>query len=417
MERPNTSFKTGVLAATALVLAIGSAFAETPAPTNGKPGYHTENFRIRPSLSITQNYNSNVFTTDRHTRSDWITLASPTIKIDSTWSEHSLRMQAGAESGTYWEYDREDYLDYWGSTEGRYDIGVDTHLFAGLGYHYGHEGRDAPDSPAGQLEPTTYRSIDANAGVKTTLGDTSYRMGGTYETLDFDSTPAVSRRIINDDRDRKVTGLGIRATHRLDEKNRIFAQAMYEERDYDLNTDQFGFKRSSDGYRTAVGLIREWGKDRKLEAYLGIIHQDYEDSRFGNISKPDFGGRVNIALDNGSKVTMKLQRSLDETTEIGSPGYLNTALSGSLEYRISPRLTPYLSLGYSYYDFLETGRADKTYSASAGLKYFVTRNAHVVLGAGHRSRDSNDKDLTFDSNDFDETTVFLNFTARLYPLF
>jgi len=40
-----------------------------------------------------------------------------------------------------------------------------------------------------------------------------------------------------------------------------------------------------------------------------------------------------------------------------------------------------------------------------------------VLGARHRSRDSNDKGLPVGSDDFDETSVFLGFTSRLYPLF
>ncbi|MEE4217326.1 MAG: outer membrane beta-barrel protein, partial [Xanthomonadales bacterium] len=84
--------------------------------------------------------------------------------------------------------------------------------------------------------------------------------------------------------------------------------------------------------------------------------------------------------------------------------------------RVSPRFIPYLNLGYSYYDFLETGRKDRTYSAGAGLKYFVARNTYVVLGASHAYRNSNDKGLFLLSNDFRNTGVFLNFTALLYPL-
>ncbi len=153
-----------------------------------------------------------------------------------------------------------------------------------------------------------------------------------------------------------------------------------------------------------------------MEAYIGIISQDYEDSRFDDVRKLDFGGRLSLILAHSNRIRMRLQRSLDETTEPGNPGYINTSISGRREHRRSPRLTPYLNLGYSDYDCLETGHTDKTYSAEAGLKYFVTCNTHIVLGSSHRSRDSNDRGRTVGSNDFDQTSGFLNLTARLYPL-
>ena len=414
MESLNPSVRTG--AYLAMLLAVASASAGTEGSEKTKPGYHTKHFRIRPSLSITQEYDDNVFTTDRHTRSDWITLASPSIKIDSTWAEHSLRFKAGAESATYWEYDGEDYVDYWGSGEGRYRIGDHTDLFAGLGVSFEHEGRDAPDSALGQLEPTTYRVYSADAGLRTRHGDIGLRMGGTYKNIDFDNASAVTGRIINDDRDRELVGAGMRVSRRLDGLRQIFLQLQYDERNYDLRRDQLGFERSSEGYRAAIGLSHNWNNGNKLETYVGNISQDYEDARFDNVQELDFGGRLTLLPGGENRITAQLQRSLDETTEPGSPGYINTSISGRLEHRGSPRMTPYLNLGYSDYDFLQTGRKDQTYSVGVGLKYFVTRNTSIVLGANHRTRESNDRGRTAGSNDFDQTSVFLNLTSRLYPL-
>lgn len=420
MESSGIPVKTALLTVVVLLLPLDSAPAEgtdrVKASVPKKPGYHTENLRIRPLLSIRQVYDNNIFGTDEHTRSDWITLVSPQLKVDSSWTRHSLRLRAGAESGSYWQYGDEDYLDYWGSGEGRLDLNENTHLFGGLGFSYEHEGRDSPDSPSRELEPTTYTSLNANAGLKTTVGDTGYRLGGTYEILDYDDVPGIGGPVINDDRDRDLLGLGIRVTRRLAEDDSVFLQASYNQRDYDDRFDQFGFQRSSEGYRAALGVIKDWGDDNEFEAYLGVLNQDYDDRRFDNISKLDFGGRLTLVLDEATDIRTKLQRSLEETTDIGSPGYLNTSLSAKLQHRFSPRFIPYLHLGYSYYDFLETGREDRTYSAGAGLKYFVTRNAYVVLGASHAYRNSNDKGLFLLSNDFEKTGVFLNFTALLYPL-
>ena len=378
-----------------------------------KPGYHTGNFRIRPSLSVTGKYDSNIFATDRDTVADWITVVSPQLRIDSTWTEHSLNFKAGAEFGRYWDYDAENYLDYWASAEGRYNLSPATDLFGGLGISFEHEGRDSPDATVGGLEPTTYRTMNAHAGIKTTLGDTTYRLGGTYEMLDFNDAGLV----INDDRDRDLFGFGIRATHKLDPQNEVFLQALYDERRYDERTDSSGYRRDSDGYRAALGLKRDFGSGNNAEAYVGIIIQDYDDKRFDSVSATDFGGRLTFTPTESTKITANLQRSLNETTLAGSPGYLSTALSGRLEYRASPRLIPHLSFSYALADYLEIGREDETYSAEAGLRYYVARNAYISTGLRHVTRDSNDAGLLFGSDDYEKNSIFLTFATQGYPLF
>lgn len=382
-----------------------------------KPGYHTDGFRIRPSLTITETYDDNVFATDGNEASDWITVTSPQIKVDSTWSEHSLRFRAGADFGRYWDFDGENYLDYWASTEGRYDLNDTTRLFGGLGLAFDHEARDSQDATVGGLKPTTYRSNNAHAGVKTIVGDTTYRVGGTYESLNFDNVQSVSGVLINDDRDRELFGLGIRATHQLDDQNSIFVQALYDKREYDLSRDVNGFERDSGGYRAAVGMKKDFGKGNKAEAYVGIISQDYDDNRFDDVEEVDFGGRLTLTPGDSTKFTARLQRSLNETTLADSAGYINTSLSGKLEHRISQRLIPYLSFAYQNADYLDVGREDDTYSAEAGLKYFLTPNSYIVTGVRHTTRDSNDEGVFLGSEDFEKNSIFLTFRTQGYPLF
>lgn len=390
---------------------------EAAKPTTArKPGYHTENFRIRPSLSITEKYDSNVFATDTDTLSDWITVISPQIRVDSTWAKHSLQFKAGADAGRYWDYDAENYLDYWASAEGRYNLTADTDLFGGAGISYEHEGRDSPDAGVGGLSPTTYRSVNAHAGVKSTFGDTTYRFGGTYEGLDFNNVPAATGVLFNDDRDRELFGVGVRATHKLNAKTEAFAQALYDVRDYDLSTDQAGFDRDSDGYSAAVGMKHDWGGGSNAEAYVGVLRQDYDDPRFNSVTRPDFAGRLNLRPGPDTKVTARLQRSLNETTVTGSPGYISTALSGKIEHRLSQRLIPHFSVSYEMADYLQSGREDEVYSAEAGVKYFLARNAYIVTGLRHVARDSNDADLLTGSNDFERNSVFLTFVTQGYPL-
>lgn len=425
---PSSRFKFVFLPALALLppLVVGQDVVQEPsaeaeeseqAKTAKRPGYHTENFRVRPSLSVTEKYDSNVFATDTDEEADWITVISPQIRFDSTWDKHSLRFRAGANFGRYWEYDAENYLDYWANAEGRYNLTDATDVFGGLGVSFDHEGRDSPDAQSGGQSPTTYRSINAHAGAKTVLGDTTLRIGGTYENLDYNNVGAGDTLVYNDDRDRDLLGAGVRATYRLNEQDDIFAQALYDIRDYDEDTDLYGYDRDSQGYRAAVGYKTDLGDGNGAEAFIGILEQWYDDSRFDDVSKLDFGGRLTLTPGSDTRVTGRLERSLNETTEIGSSGYLSTVISGRIEHKLSPRLIPQFSASYELADYMESDREDNVYSAEASLKYFLARNAYIVGGLRYSARDSNDADLQSGSNDFERNTLFLTFATQGYPLF
>ena len=75
--------------------------SENTTEPSKKPGYHVEGFRIRPSVSVTGKFDDNIFATDSDEESDFITVISPRLNIDSTGDKHSLRFNIGADVGRY----------------------------------------------------------------------------------------------------------------------------------------------------------------------------------------------------------------------------------------------------------------------------------------------------------------------------
>lgn len=398
-----------------------SATAEQPEnnaqaqPPKLKPGYHVGGLRMRPTISVTARYDDNVFTTARNTRSDWLLLIAPSVRVDSTAPDHRVTLKAGADIGRFDTYTDEDFEDTWIDLDGRYELSDRAQLFGGVGLKYSHEPRDSQDARIGGLEPTTFRTATANAGIKWRSGEVTYRTGATFETLDFDNVPAVGGKIINSDRDRDLIGLGLRASYHVDADGEVFVQALADRRRYQKDRDQFGFERDSDGYRLAAGFRKGFGQGEEFEAFLGALAQDYDDPRFSNIQRVDFGGRLRLSPSADTRFSLTLQRALNETTDPGSPGYLNTGVSARLSRARTSRLQPYLSLGYSEADYLETGRDDRQLSIGVGGKYFLTRNTAVSVGISHLDRDSNDKGLSSLSNDFVRNQFFITLTSQVYP--
>lgn len=412
-----SSDKKGILLFS-LILASPVCLGANSADQDKKPGYYTNDFRIRPSVSISGTFDDNIFATDTQTESDFITIISPRLNIDSTWDKHSLSFKLGADLGRYGEFDAENYDDYWLGIDGKYDISSTTAIFGGIGYGSEHESRDSPDAALDGLSPTTYESRNAHAGIKTRFDKTTYRIGLTYEELDFDDVYTSSGgSVINDDRDRELIGLGIRATHQYSNTLDLYAQALYDGRDYDQASDLDGYIKDSDGYRLAAGFKKNHGNGNKSELYIGYISQDYDDSRFDSVNEIDLGGHLTFHPNSQTRLTANLLRTLNETTVTGSSSYLHTALSGKLDYKISQRLIPHLKLGFAQSEFQNSGRKDDIFSGEAALKYYLARNASITAGYRYVERDSNDLDLTTGSNDYTDNSVFLTFTTQGYPLF
>jgi len=381
-----------------------------------KPGYHTGGFRIRPSVSITQRYDDNVFSAATNEVSDWLTEITPKLKIDSTWDQHSIRLDTGAHIGRHWNYESENYKDFWVKGDARYELSSNTNVFGGITISRKHEGRDAEDAVLGGSEPTVYHALGGHAGIKTKVGNTTYQFGSTFESLDYRNVDAGTTLLFNDDRDRDLHSHGFRATHKLDDQHAVFAQGLYATRDYDRLLDSDGYHRDSNGHRLAIGAKRNSPDGTRLEGYVGILAQNYDDARFHDVEKFDFGGKLTVSPAKSTKVTAKLEHALNETTEPASPGYLVTSLSGKLEHKISPRLIPYISGSHVQSDYLQSARQDKTYSGELGIKYFFTPNAYVATGIRHSQRDSNDAGLTSGSYDYEKNAIFISFTLLGYPL-
>ena len=390
-----------------------------PAVKRTEPGYYLGSFQFLPRITLSGAYDDNIFATDSNTTTDFVSVVSPDISINSVWDKHSLRIKAGTDVGRYWDTPSENYEDNWFNFTGRYDISDQTNIFGGLGYVFDHEGRDSPDNNQSGINPTTYTSRDLHVGLSHETDAVSLRLGTTYEDLDYDNVPRTTGVLVNDDRDRSLLGFGVRMARKIPGGTELFVQGTYDVRDYEESKDQNGYRRSSDGYRAAAGIKRALGKWGDIEAYAGILSHDFNDSRFDRVSEPDFSAELNLFPATGYRLTAELDRSLNETTQAGASSILDTSLNARLERSFSEKLLGHVLLGYGHSDFLDIDREDDLLTAGLGLKYFLTRQLYLAADYRMFRRDSNDKTLfgplTNDSYDFERNRFSLSLGIQPYP--
>ncbi len=391
-----------------------AAADQTQAP-GGKPGYLTGGFHILPEVEVTGYYDDNIYATRRDKESDGVTVVSATLEAESQWDRHSLDLGAGASIGRYLDMSAEDYEDLWFNGDAQFDLRDGTQLYAGAGYSVNHESRDSKEASQQQIdEPTTYDAKSLQLGFDQRVGQGMVKFGVTHEALDYDNVGT----LVNDDRDRSVSGLGLRFSLPLDQRSSLFAQGILNQRDYEDEVDQSGYERDSDGYNTLLGVKRRFQGGHSFEAYLGYLVQEYDDSRFERLSEPNYGFDLRWYPADGTKLTGKLQRSLNETTEIGSSGYLYSGLDLQLDRKIITDLIGYLNYNYGLAEFQDVGREDRTHTVAIGMKYYASPKVMITASYSHIDNDSNDINSVspvVDTYDYARNLVFITLRARLVP--
>lgn len=394
----------------------------TTAPEQDTPeiesGYRVGSFLLRPELAASLMYDSNIYATRTDETDDTVTLISPAVALESDWDRHEVTAKAGATVARYRNYDSENYEDYWAQLDGRYDISEATNVFGGLGYTADHEDRGSPDDTLAGNEPTTFDSRHAHAGIAHRFGDFKFRLGGTFESLDYQDVGTLN----NDDRDRNVTGLGARLSYRVHPDYEIYAQLIRDVRSYDDALDDYGYNRDSDGNRFAVGFKGRFTNRLHGGAYIGRIRQTYDDSRFSDVSELDFSGALTFRATPRTTVTAALDRTLEETTLPGASSYLYTEADVTASHRVDSRIQVSAGVTAGEADYLDITRKDKLYGANATLRYYLSPRWYLAASYRVLTRDSNTR-LEVNNpanlqniNDYARQQFFLTLGTLLYPI-
>lgn len=354
------------------------------------PGIAAGGFLLFPELTLKQTYDSNIFALPATTISDWVTTPSASLTGRSNWATHKLGFDVGIDADRYNNYSSQNVYDYWLGADGRYDLSPGNNLFGGLRFSRNHEDRGTAN-PELSVDPIVYYSTNAHLGAAFRTGPIVVRVGASAEDLDYLSPSGLAAPGAKnqDDRDQLQYSFGGRVGYEVNSSFMPFLQVASDTRSYKESVDDYGYQRSSNGYRASVGASYKLSPVFTGEAFFGTLSQNYDDPRFGDVSKPYFGANLTWNPSLTTRLRALVDRSLDETTIPGASSYLDTTLAIDAEHAISPNVVANARFSYSWNEYQGISRSDKISDASAGFRYYI--DPVVFVGAEGRvvNRDSN----------------------------
>tara|TARA_R110000824_G_scaffold85425_3_gene212289 strand:+ start:4703 stop:7162 length:2460 start_codon:yes stop_codon:yes gene_type:complete len=369
----------------------------------------SDTITVDAELDLALGYLDNIFATQNDEVSDLIGIARPRLDILAKGENYQISVTGRGEIGRYESNSAEDYDDWQIGLNSRARLSSGLTLVGGGDYRWDHENRSSPEDVNG-LNPTEYQRGYGFAGMLWNKGDLSARIAGTVTDLNFSDIASSFGTINNDDRDRVHYELGGRFGHKLSSDTDIFVQAAYDERRYDDDFDDFGFARSSDGYSAALGLRHKFSSRLSAEIYAGILEQNYDSPLLPDVSIVDFGALLDWRDPTGISATVRVDRTVEETTLPGASAYILTSGQLSLRAINTPRFTSGVNISGSHYDYIGASRSEFVTSTGLWARYWLDKRIYLGADYDFAQRTSNRAGF-----DYDENRLFLRIGAQLEP--
>lgn len=394
----------GILACACLPYGAAVAFDESAVQTvRERPnadftadGVAFRGFILRPSLSISEYYDDNIFR-QADEEEDFVTLIEPEFRAETNWNLHQILAGWRGKYAIFSDFEDENYQDQMFFLSGRYDLGYETSVSGLLRADYLHEDRGDLDDVGGD-RPIEFFRQTAQLAYKRAIGVLKLDLDGIYSSYQFDDSVASGVEIDNSVRDRDIFNYGGRLTYSLSDDYALFFRARGEKRTYDLDANAF---RDSVGQEYALGAAVNFTGKFEVDAYLGYISQDYDGASQDDIKDIAYGGRLIWNYSDLTSITAKLDRYAVETIIADESGILRTDFDFNIDHAFRPNVIVGGNLGILNDEYegeaAATDRDNVTYSVGFDVDYRLNPALHAGFDYRFLTRDFDTNSLDYDN--------------------
>jgi hypothetical protein len=385
----------------------GQTVLERSRPELDPLGVRAGGFIIFPSLSVGEEYNDNIFSTDTGTVDDFITRITPRVRVNSNWNNHALNFFTGGDIALHHDNSAEDYEDFNVGATGRLDIQRDSQIRARVEYQNLHVERGDPDD-TGSSEPTEYDVYIGQLEGFRRFNRVSLLLGGFFERQDYQDDVATN----NDDRDRTEIQTSLRVGYKMAANYEGFVRATYIINDYDDLADVSLLDKDSQGIELDVGATIDFGGIVFGDFFAGYMKRDYDASSLGSTDGPSLGADITWNVTPLTTLIGTIQREIRESTTgdgLGNfaSGRFVTTAGVEAQHELLRNLLLGANISYTNDDYQGIDREDNTFRFGLNGRYMLYRNLYLRAGYSFRQKDS---DVA--GSDYIENILFARLQAQ-----
>jgi hypothetical protein len=382
-------------------------------------GLHVGGFTVFPSLEVGGEYISNVYRQENNSLGDYLARVRPKVAVESGWGRHSLGLIASADIANYGNYATEDYQNFTTNLHGRLDVLRNSYAVFSGGANRQIQLRGSADDRFGNT-PTVYYDYFGKFDYFHRFNRLSVNVGHYVDYYSFNNVAAaggsnavnlnISPRtnafeeayyLHNTDRNHTVNAAHLRLGYLLRNGYEAFVRGSYLFKDYDQQKDDFGYARSSKGYRVDAGMSFDLTALLKGNVFVSYMDLHYDDPRLGDTRGMGGGVELKWLPTRLTTVSGIFASNINETQLAGVSGYYGRTFTLEVDHELRRNVLLSARAGYgnNAYNGLQLDingnssgfpqRNENYYMFGATVKYMINRHFYARAYYDYFNREVN----------------------------
>jgi hypothetical protein len=369
------------------------AIAFLPGTSSAAGNIRFGKLELHPFLSLQEIFSDNIYSTASDQKRDRISVVMPGIKARFPFSVHLMEAEYFANLRRYDEFRGERTDDH--HARGSLDLRFGSRLGLSVSdeFNKGHEPRSS--SATGFIE--TFRTNEAK-------GSAIYQLAGRSKVqIDYGQTAYNFQRSDFRDRDERLVAGYL--YYRVMPKTSVFVE--YDHRTIDFVPETTVLDSTMDS--ALLGVTWEATAKSKGTIKAGRTDKDFEGPANRDFTLWELFVDLNHMMSEGTTITVKGLRKLNETNLLGTTYFITSGLSAELRHDFGAKLAGLARFSYGKDRFSNAVppdtdvRNDRTLFEGAGVRYLLREWFELGADYNHRARNSN-----IDANDFREHQYVLS---------
>jgi len=343
-------------------------------------GLKAGTFTFFSQIQVSTARTDNVFSTTAEKKSDTILTLRPSFELQSDWRRHAVALAGTGEWGKFSRYKSEDVLR--GALTGEARLDFTPFIAAGLRLSMAsdQEGRGSPDANAGATGPVRLRSYEGQLSLAQRFNRLVATLRAGLSLTDYDDVDLRDGGSDNnDDRDVETRSIGLRLAYELSPAASVYGDLELDRQSNRQRIDDDGFRRSSDGWRGALGANVEIGRVARINLEVGYAARDYEDARLAAIGAVTADGLLTWSVTPLTTLRIGAGTDIGATTVASASARVTRRASIGIDHELLRHFTLGADLTYENERLRGGSETEKTdtISASFGGEYRLSREASI----------------------------------------
>ena len=355
---------------------------DRPRPDYQALGVEAGGFAIFPSLTISPEYDDNIFAADHNRVGDEVTLISPQVQVRSNWSRNEVDAFARLTSDVYASQSNESTTDYQLGASGRLDVLRQDNITASVNYGHYTEPRTAENTVEDSSTPIQYDAVNARVGSVQTLNRLRFSEQIGVDRYDYQNTTDFSGAFLSQAyRNESAVVTTGRADYALSPELSLFVAESFSDTLYDQKPPQTLLNRDFTSSETTVGTDFDITRVVRGQVQVGYLHDTYTSFVYKPVNGPAVHARVEYFLSGLTTLSATVNRSVLDSADPTSSSDVQTQGGVRIDHELLRNVILSGQANYETDQFQGVDREDRRASFAASGTYLLSR--HLGLTAAY----------------------------------